>query len=590
MVGLQEFIHKMELGEGVKWVKWTAVILTLLALATAYDALMFRNLVSEESIDNAQLARNIAQGKGYTTSFIRPFSAYRLQQHRADRQAPILAGHPDLANAPLYPVLLAGYMKVMPFQYTVHDTEKFRAYQPDILIAVFNQFWFVVALFFAYKIGKRLFSAGVAWFAAGILGCTELFWRISMWGGSTTLLLAGVLGAIYCLVRLEEGTREEGRSSAWFAGWAALAGLAMGLAALTRYSAGWLLLPVLAFYGLYFGARRKTVVIVTTVCFGALLTPWLARNYQVSGKLFGIAGYAIYEDTQRYPETGFQRQIEPDSITFEQYSIEDLLHKLMINTRQILQNDLPKMGGNWFSALFVAGLLVASKKPGQGRLRVFLLLLLATLVVVQALGRTHLMQSQPEISSENLLVLAVPLVFIYAAALCVELISQVPVAFPEMRVLINAGIWAIFSLPLVVAMLPPRPAPLSYPPYYPFIIQHAASVLTADDMVMTDMPWAMAWYGNRRAVSLALSMPDYTTISERVKVVNALYLTEITTDARFLSRLVKGEDKVWCRLLLDILLHKQVPAMFPLKNVWMDIGMPSQLFIADLERWKLGGK
>jgi hypothetical protein len=254
-----------------------------------------------------------------------------------------------------------------------------------------------------------------------------------------------------------------------------------------------------------------------------------------------------------------------------------------------LQNDLPKLGGNWFSGLFVAGLLLASKKPGQGRLRVFLLLMLATLIIVQALGRTHLMQSQPEVSSENLLVLAVPLVFVYAAALCVEMISQVPVAFPEMRVLINAGIWAIFSLPLLVAMLPPRPAPLSYPPYYPFIIQHAASLMTDDDMVMTDMPWAMAWYGHRRAVSLTLSMPDFVTISD-LKFVNAVYLTEITTDARFLSRLVKGEDKVWCRLILEIQVLQRVPAKFPLKNVWTDVGMPSQLFIADFERWKGGAK
>jgi hypothetical protein len=99
----------------------------------------------------------------------------------------------------------------------------------------------------------------------------------------------------------------------------------------------------------------------------------------------------------------------------------------------------------------------------------------------------------------------------------------------------------------------------------------------------------MAWYGNHPALSLTLSMPDYNAI-DRIVLVHALYLSEITTDARFLSRLVKGEDKVWCRLLLEVYLFQRVPKNFPLAYVWTDVGMPSQLFIADYERWKGGPK
>lgn len=590
MVGLQEFIHKLELGEGVKWVKWTAVTLIFVSLAMVYDLMLFRNQVTEEAMDNAQLARNIAQGKGYTTSYIRPFSIHVIQQHRPDRKALVNEGHPDLANAPLYPALLAGYMKAMPFRYNIGDLDKFHGYSPDLFIAVFNQVWFALSIFLVYRIAKKLFSIGVAWFAIGIFSCTELFWRQTIWGGANLLLLTCVLAVIYCLVRLDEGISEGTHSARWIAGWAALTGLALGLAALTRYSAICLLIPVGIFVLRYFGEKRKTVFWVLSFCFAVVLTPWLARNYQVSGNFFGIAGYAVYEDTVKFPETSFQRQIKPDAVKFGQFSIEDVLRKLIVNLRQMLQNDLPKIGGSWFIAFFAVGLIVASQKPAQGRVKILVLMIIVTLLIAQALGRTHLMQSQPEMSSENLLLLAAPLIFIFGAGLCVQLIDLVPVGFPEMRILINMGIWAFFSLPLLIAALPPRPSPICYPPYYPYIFQHISGVMRDNDLIMSDLPWAMAWYGQRNSILLTISMQDFITINDDVKTINALYLTEVTTDARFLSTLIKGDDQVWCQLLLGITVQKTVNKNFPLKYVWTDIIMPSQLFVADWERWKAPAK
>ena len=80
-------------------------------------------------MDAAQLARNLAEGKGYTTLFIRPFSLYLVQRHN-EAGAPVPLDErersisrtskpriPDLANPPVYPVLLAGLMKVLPFHY-----------------------------------------------------------------------------------------------------------------------------------------------------------------------------------------------------------------------------------------------------------------------------------------------------------------------------------------------------------------------------------------------------------------------------------------------------------------------------------------
>ena len=52
-----------------------------------YNWRAFKNMATQEAMDAAQLARNIAQGKGYTTLFIRPFSIYLVKKHNLERRA-----------------------------------------------------------------------------------------------------------------------------------------------------------------------------------------------------------------------------------------------------------------------------------------------------------------------------------------------------------------------------------------------------------------------------------------------------------------------------------------------------------------------
>jgi hypothetical protein len=65
----------------------------VLALAFRYDLRAYRNFSTPEAMDSAQLARNISEGKGYTTMFIRPFSLYLVQQHNEAAARPALTKH-----------------------------------------------------------------------------------------------------------------------------------------------------------------------------------------------------------------------------------------------------------------------------------------------------------------------------------------------------------------------------------------------------------------------------------------------------------------------------------------------------------------
>ncbi len=86
----------------------------------------------------------------------------------------------------------------------------------------------------------------------------------------------------------------------------------VGLGGLTRYAFGWLIIPVLVFLLLFGGQRRIALTLLALAAFAAVMAPWIVRNYSVSGRAFGTAGYAIVENTLLYPEYRLQRSLEPD--------------------------------------------------------------------------------------------------------------------------------------------------------------------------------------------------------------------------------------------------------------------------------------
>src|ERR1043165_4280898 len=79
-IRIQELIHKYEVGAGSKIVKFTTIFIAMIALAVCYDWLAYRNMTTADGMDAAQVGRRIAEGKGFSTSFIRPFSIHLLEK------------------------------------------------------------------------------------------------------------------------------------------------------------------------------------------------------------------------------------------------------------------------------------------------------------------------------------------------------------------------------------------------------------------------------------------------------------------------------------------------------------------------------
>jgi hypothetical protein len=487
-------------------------------------------------------------------------------------------------------------MKVLPFDYQITDRDVARGlmlfrYQPEELISFFNEALFLVVIFLVFQLARRLFDTSVAWISAVVIAGSDLFWKFSVSGLSTLLLMVIFLSVVWCLVFMDQASRESERGGAWFGAMALVVGGLVGLGALTRYSFGWLIFPVLAFVALYLNRRRVVLCLIVFVAFVAVLAPWLARNYAWSGTLFGTAGYAVIEDTAAFPADQLERSLKPD---FSSLAFTDYFRKLAVNASGILQNELPKLGGNWISAFFLVGLLVPFVSKALGRMRVFLVLSLVVMTVAQAMGKTHLSDASSAINSENLLVLLAPLVFIYGVGMYSLLLDQVNLPFPQLRHVVTGVVVVLASSPLIFTFLPPREFPLVFPPYSPPWVQRFGRWMEEKELVMSDMPWAMAWYGRRQSVWTTLSVrdnqrrDDFFSINDSRKPIRALYLTTLRMDARLHSQIIESKQGTWERFLLDGLVTTNgLPVGFPLKYAAPGgYYKQGQLFLADWPRWE----
>jgi 4-amino-4-deoxy-L-arabinose transferase-like glycosyltransferase len=580
-VTLQEWIYHWEEGTGAKLLKVAAAILAFVALAALFDALAYESFSSEEAMETAQLARNLARGNGYTTQSIRPLSIYLLRQQAPPGQAAgvPLQPMPDLSTPPAYPVLLAGLMAVLPFNFAA---SQFWYFAPERWIAVFNQVLFFVAVLLLFCIARRLFDLRVAWLSAVLFTVSNLFWKFTVSGLSTLWLMVVFLAAVLCLVRLQE--REQARRAGFgSAALAALAGVGVGVGALSRYAFIWMISPVLLFIGWVAPRGRARLCAVAGAAFLLLLGPWIARNLVLSGTCFGTASYAILGEAHPFEEDTLERSFDPQS-GLRRMGPLDVVDKFVSNAREMWLNELPRLGGNWVSAFFLAGLLMPFRNPALGRMRIFLLCSMALLFVVQAAGQTHLSSDSPEINSENLLVLLAPLVFVYGVAFFYTLLDQLQLGTAEARGAVVALFVLVASAPLVMSLLVGHP-PAPHTPYSPLGIQRVAQFMRPQEFMVSDIPAAVAWYGDRQCGWLPLDDEREFYQFNSLKPIKAVYLTQRTTNSRFLSQMMLN-PKSWGHFVVECEGHGEVPTGFPLTNAPLFL-LPDQMLLSDQARWRM---
>jgi len=303
----------------------------------------------------------------------------------------------------------------------------------------------------------------------------------------------------------------------------------------------------------------------------------------VSGTLFGTAGYAVVEGTFAFPGSRLMQSVNPDLSTA--FWVRPYLAKLLINVRIILQSDLLRIGGSWVAVLFFAGLLLGLRNIAARRMRYFTMMCLGVFIVVQAMGRTQLTTISSDLSSENLLVLLTPFVVIFGIAFFLTLLNQMKTPTPQVRLGVIVLMVAVSCQTFIANLLPPKSSPVAYPPYYPPEIQKVSDWMRPDELMMSDIPWAVAWYGDHQCVwTTANSQYEFFQFNDYVKDVRGLYLTLNTLDQKLFTECLQGGVDSWGNFVLKTVAANQIPPQFPLKVA--PYGLLSGLFLTDRQRWE----
>jgi hypothetical protein len=106
--------------------------------------------------------------------------------------------------------------------------------------------------------------------------------------------------------------------------------------------------------------------------------------------------------------------------------------------------------------------------------------------------------------------------------------------------------------------------------------------------MMSDVPWAVAWYGDRQCAELTKNCSsEFFALNDYIKPVHALYLTSRTLDSKLMTDAVRGGDNSWANFAFKLVSpelgsDERFPASFPLRYIVPpSYGFGAGVFVTD---------
>jgi 4-amino-4-deoxy-L-arabinose transferase-like glycosyltransferase len=419
-----------------------------------------------------------------------------------------------------------------------------------------------------------LFDQRLALLACGLVLLCDAMWQYSLSGLPQMLLLLLFNAAVYLLVRaLEAQHRDESPLK-----WLAAAGAGFGLLTLTHALTLWIFLGALIFAAFFFRPRGWSALILLAICAIAYL-PWLIRTFVVCGNPGGVAIYSIFNGVG-HSEWAWMRRLNFDAGTNILGAFRDKITAGLISQTAHL---FEYFGLTVVALMFFASLLHPFKKTETAAIRWMILPMWGGAV----LGMTiYGISDEQGVAANQLHLIFVPLMTCYGLAYLLVQWNRLALEIPFARVGFIALLYLLCALPMIFAtpwLSPPKPF-VRWPPYMPPLIGVLNDWMKPDEVTATDMPWAVAWYADRRSLWLPDTqrvfndLGDYNTLGGPV---HGLYLTPISgTDIKFRD-IVKGEYRDWSALIQ----RTQVLEKFPLRWNTVALGLENEcIFLSDHDR------
>lgn len=539
----QEWIHWLEEGAGARGVVRGAILLALLLLSLLAAYKQFHGPAHETTLVQADMGRQLARGRGFTTLVNYPHTAAVMRaRHRV--QIAHAPDYPVLDQAPLYSIVIAAALRALPASWR---EGLFRSppvppggFAADYFLLGLNLLLLWIAAGQTFRLGRRLFGERVGWVSMLALMLSVGVWEQVVLVDGLPLLMVLALGAFQILAaiesRLEAPEASAARGGRRMGRWFLAFGLVGGLLFLAEYSAGLLAVAgaAHAVWRLRGRARGAALALMGTG-FLAVAGPWIGRNLALTGNPVGLAWENV---ALRAGDSTAEPSVQRASFSAQAPTLDlnKLGNKGLTGLQLNVKERLWSGGGYFLTAFFVAGWLYPFRRGAANRIRWVFTAALLLLAV-----------GQPFLNSGESLRLPVyyllPLLLIFGAAFFFVLVESAP-ALAKHGGLAAAALLALQAAPLAHDVLEPRRLHFHYPPYFPTLFMSIHGEIERRGGlkgmgVMADVPAGVAWYGRQRVWAQPDRIKDFYTISVD-QPIGLLLLTPVTLDRPFFAQLAVG--------------------------------------------------
>lgn len=564
---IQKAVHALEAGEWAPWIRRGLAIVAIVGLALFYLLHEFRGLATSQGMDQAQIGRELLRGNGFATKLIRPRAVGQFREHGRD----VIRGlTSDTYNAPL--PCLVNAIALLPVRAKLQMGGSDPVYVGDKMIAAMSIALFIASVVVLFFSARRLFDDRIALLGCALVLLGDMMWQYALSGLPQMLMLLLFNVTVYLLARACEA--QVNGATLW--SWSAAAGVGFGLLALSHALTLWLFFPAAVFCAIRLNWRAAAVMFTG---FAVVYAPWLIRTAAVSGNVGGVAIYSLF-DGMNHTEAGHLRRVALD---LSGVGIGFFRAKFSGNLVTQFGSLVRYFGWSIVALMFFPALLHRFRRDETSVTRWLLLAMWAGAVFGMSL---YGINEEQDAAANQLHLLFVPLMTCFGLAYLLVLWNRRELIFPLARQAFLAALFLLSAAPMIYSLiLSPHKPLVRWPPYVPPYIAVLNDWMLPNEIIASDMPWAVAWYADRRALWLPESPAAMTEFSDyRVAgaPVNGLYLTPVSGSQNKLSDIVRGEYKEWS----DVILRRIDSQKFPLK--WATfLGLENDcIFFSDHDRTK----
>lgn len=485
------------------WMSFKLIIVLLLLLAgviwLGFYATHTKEISGSDDREYASIARNIVNGKGIVRNFVYPLDINFFEK------LPV----PEFMHPPGYPLLLAGFFKVL-------GTSNFAGLLPSYL----SYFALLVLLLYFVKRHLDIKTAIVAGVIlifnreildASLIALSEAVYTLAFFLFFVLLVNAKSLRAVF------------------------ISGILLGVSHLIRENIYPFLIPVLVYLYFYPELPRSKKIAWFIVGLLIPLAPAVVRSLIDTGSpFFSYGKFALMAYTGKYPWLNIYREIQNPS--FLEFLTSDPSQFFMKYTNNVV-NELEQfvsISNPYVLVFFILGMFHWSISPEWRRIKLLFLSLIILQIFFVALFTF----------TARFFIPFVPMMIVFASESFIrasgDLISGATLPWQKRVLTLTVLVFLIFfTTPTVYKILEPgKPETLGFKtPQYGFLIpreeakkldEFLKGELKDNQVVWTDLPEIFEWEGDRLCGWLPTKVEQIYQIHRKIPV-DAILLTNLRT-------------------------------------------------------------